>query len=683
MYFKKFLLYLTMLIVFTIPSYATFTEEWGEYQNHYNNRGFVHDNEGHWIDKGTTYSYSSGMNFQPLVVDLDNDNDRELIVFKSGSNYLQLFDSTMSLVDETVIANLTYIAGQPTIYNNGTVNHIVFRVGNSNQKEHFLVYSYNGSFNQICDLTIPVSWNERGSGIKCKGNYCYFIDAHLNNNKAIAYKINMSNMGCTIAGNFNDSSADCIYHSNFVPALDDIKNENYDSLVFYCDDNLNGNYGIWVVRTDTMDLDTSFSVDGKIDDLTNTKFSSPMIYNLDGAGHKEIITSYATLVGNHPLNTVAYKSDGSAFYDKSSSLSDDFAVLSTPLISFQGDDRVVCTVSSPTGNADSTLFCIEEDGTDYIDIVIDNVLSVNGLPIVSADLLGTSAYDELATPLNIYSLEGGMVTKLLSDNLSSANNYYLSVVDIDNDKELDIVMSNSTTSLIVKSTFENLPPILLSRNFGQNYVSPVCVGTTVTFTGAECGNEPCHYTNDVAYDTERLVGTCGNNVTMQNGTFILSTPSLSCYYGNLGNYIFDVYLQDNANPDDYTQAQEKTIIVFNGTAGLTCNIPVTPKILVGENETTISPDDAYTSEEEIHYVVDTLTGQSQFMEGLMVLVFTAIAIFAFVKHGVTNPLIFTVSIFALWITFAMLGILSWVYVMLFAFVSIMLTATTFVMGRKD
>jgi hypothetical protein len=198
------------------------------------------------------------------------------------------------------------------------------------------------------------------------------------------------------------------------------------------------------------------------------------------------------------------------------------------------------------------------------------------------------------------------------------------------------------------------------------------------------------YSNDVSTDEERLVSTCGYNSSYMYGGWDSKSPEISCYYAGTGldegesvTYIATVYIQDDINDDDFSVYREFEVVVKNGTPGVDCNLACSPEEIKGEFVTAVPDEDKITDSEDIAWVVDTLTDQEPLIEGIMVIMFSLLIVFGLAKLGVTSPFIYAMSMFMTWIVCSIVGIMPWVYTVLFGFVSVALGALAFVMARGE
>ena len=89
-----------LLILFILPLVSgSFGDEWGEYQNSPDNLGhtglLITDLSGNWNETDFVSSITDGADFQPLGLDVDNDNIVEII--GSDGNYLKIWSYDASL----------------------------------------------------------------------------------------------------------------------------------------------------------------------------------------------------------------------------------------------------------------------------------------------------------------------------------------------------------------------------------------------------------------------------------------------------------------------------------------------------------------------------------------------------------------------------------------------------------
>jgi hypothetical protein len=656
-----------LFFVLVIPCHA----DWESYQSAYNSIGRIGDEVGNWNQSVTDYtSIPEAADYQPIAVDIDPNNDG-LEIISSDNTYLQAHDSDGVLIEDH---SLSCTITTPITYSNNMLLFIC---------DDMKAYAYNlsnSSFSHIRNSTInrsslnAVNENATGKNIKCLSDdpkMCYFMNDYGN---VCEWNTDTAGISCTEAKNTTTSG-------DYKAALGTMSGKD----VFVTKSASNE---LMVFDIDSQNLYTSFDTDG-FKTLTSsgiTNNSNPIVYNWNQAGDDEIIfTRLTSDAGNTDGFFEILKSDGSDYggfftgspyrYKRVTTTGGESMSIQ-PVIALRGSTRYVC--GGGVSNVFNNLSCMAFGETySYLNSSMhtegSNPFEYN---LFTADMDG-DGNEDLITLENINNPTGSDIY-----GFPAADDYNIIGSDLKGDGDIQVLLYSDSNMRLVSSGFVNSAPILNTRNYGQNYISPVCLDTSVTFTAKECGSEPCHYTNDGSEDQERLVSDCGINSTQLNGTYDLSNPELSCYYGQTGTFNFNVYLQDEFNPTDKTEYQEKTIYVINGTAGIDCNLPVDSDTLTGKNETDVSADDEITSESEIQYVVDTVTSQSDFLKAILVLIFSIMLVFGLAKYNIRSPLIFALSVFLLWIGLAMLGLLSWIYVMIFAIVSIGLGAVFFVKGNN-
>ena len=615
-------------------------------------------------DEASSSYISDGNIFQPLTYDLNSDNVLDIIGGDSDTIKIWKVDSqtqTLVLQDEYDAGGTQDAQHSIATTDNGT--RVIMIHGN-------IIYVY--SFNASDKITIDKKYNltlHRGvvpvTGIKCTSgttpDSCYF---GTNNKTIIEY---VPNTNATDQFSVENQT-------NTELALADIDNDNYIEVMFGGDDGTDDNICCYDLNSQSKEF---------CKDLTGTsKAKHVTTYNIDGSGYSEVVVAHGT-------TTTAYLQ----VFDKSGNTEYATTIrnfgggtqtnVSLPITGTFRSDRQICVAAENAFNPSiGIISCYNaSDGAlDWYnsDEYYPKAIDCTGENIISVDI-DSDGYEDIVTPYQVWYPKRDTSTYW---NLTTSTGGMVIVADTDGDSSPEIIGQRNNYVYAIFSSYDNEAPVLNgNRTFGITpyYLNSICPGTTVTFSATECGLEPCHYYNDAEVDTERLASTCGTNTTRTNGTYSTANPTLSCYYYDLGTYVFKIYLQDSLNDDDITQFQSFVVSVVNGTPGETCNIPISTAGAVGST-TTPGVDDAYTSETEIQYVVDTLTGQSAFLEALMAIIFTVGALYGMLKMQVKTPLIYAVGIFALWIGFAMIGIMSWVYVMLFAFVMLLVTGVALAYG---
>src|SRR3989338_5659029 len=210
------LLLLLILLLFSLNVNAS----WQTYQNDLSNTGSA-NGTGYFPLRTANFSNELyGMDFQPLIDDINNDGYNEIIIF--SNDFLKIFDYELNLLEEKFIGT---ILGQPAIFN----NKIIFN-SRINDKNYFFAYQYNNS-NLQHNFNITLSNDADFGGIKCLNldgdNSCVFKDK-------LNY-IHIVNIDSKTDSSYNTS----IYNETreTVPAVGDIDNDgNYEAVWWFNED---------------------------------------------------------------------------------------------------------------------------------------------------------------------------------------------------------------------------------------------------------------------------------------------------------------------------------------------------------------------------------------------------------------------------------------------------------------
>lgn len=731
MRFKYLILVLLFLVLIPIASAS-----WMRYQNDLGNRGFEPVMVSQWNETGVLTEIAEGANFQPLIFDADGDNNTEIII--SSGNFLKVYEYDSNLLvlkDELNMGSAQDVMMTSTFDLDG--NGFIEFVGVFNSK-NITVFEFNSSNSLNIIRTNTISDYIFKTGITCLNHSgvlgCYAGAWNGTNSSVIEY--NPLTNGIAYYHVSNNDVFSTTNGARISPPAADIDRDGFQEIVFIYDKDVDTYEGIAVWDVQAASLDTSFSGDGIVDDITfstggimagvllsnvdsdETEFEScigycdetyPWYYgtirdicflscyiseylNDYGGGNTEIIISGYDIVsaGDTDSWLKSYRSDGSVMWSNKVVDVTTITYASNPVIQdVDGDgDWDICILSAmeSTGTPNRNYFACVEDNTGT---TLFSYYVTEGYPywqppatITIADMDSDGLY-EIVTG-NVYlNSDGSYVNITAFDGEYKTAHSVLS--DINKDNILDVCGMKAGNMFCARSTYENVIPFLYGE-LGQNFISPICLDTTVTFHAWELGSPSSitHYSNEENGDRERLVSTCGINITIIEGDLSQVNPTLSCFYDTIGTYAFDIYLQDEWNTADYSQSQSFNIYVINGTSGVTCNLPISEETRTGGiNVTAIPDEDLITTEADIEEAINIFTSQSDFMKGLLVLIFSLMAAFGMFKWKVSSPMIYAGTIFFLWIIFAMLGLLPWVYVFLFAVVFVGLGALFFVKGNGN
>ncbi|MBI2134603.1 alpha/beta hydrolase [Candidatus Woesearchaeota archaeon] len=416
---------------------------WEQYQGNLFNTGKA-DGIGYFGSKpiANITNNFDGMDFQPLVSDLDDNGKNEIVIF--SGNYLKIFDAKLSLIAEKFSGNLL---GQPVIYNiDGDLSKEVVFIANISDLHYFFAYQYNNSFFQEFNFSIPNGGI--GSGVKCAGigstNICVFMD-----NKQYIHIVNMSSK--------NDSSHNTSVYNDIlekIPAIGDIDDDGNLEAVFWFDKNNNNNYGIMVFDIENKSLETNFNNSGIVDDIVQ-----PYGVNSDAF----ILKGHPVLVDLNNDNKLEIAV--SIFYDDTIPLFEAFDWFTELFVYSNNGSELFrkCeerASSSPENCNDGSSLRDMWQGTNPL--VFDaNSDGMNDICFIK-DKKDPTHFKNMT--INCYNYSGG---KLLDSEITPTTDtiIYATAADINNDGVMEVITENNIYSLNGKSIFKH--------NFGSNFVIPV------------------------------------------------------------------------------------------------------------------------------------------------------------------------------------------------------------------
>src|SRR3989338_3111279 len=298
----QFCLFILILILFSLSSNAG----WQAYQNDLRNTGIA-NGTGYFPLKTTNFSNELyGMDFQPLISDINNDGYNELVIFYN--ELLKVFDYELSLIDEKFAGTLL---GQPAVFN----NNIIFNSRIDN-KDYFFAYELNGSgLNQRFNVTLSNAADF--SGIKC---------LNLNGTDSCIFKdkrnyVHIISLDSRIDNSYNTS----VYNETrqTVPAIGDIDNDGSQEAVFWHNEGVTDGYGFLVFdlgeRKVEWIVDNIFAPSGSY-----VLKGQPVLADLNNDNRLEIAGSvfYNDNIPSHNLNDdwftelFVYSHNGSKLFSK-------------------------------------------------------------------------------------------------------------------------------------------------------------------------------------------------------------------------------------------------------------------------------------------------------------------------------------------------------------------------------
>ncbi len=425
-------LFLFALILILLISNAY---SWEQFQNNELNNGKA-NGTGYFNAMAITSLNDSlnGMNFQPLISDINNDGKNEIIVF--SGNYLKILDNELSLIGEQFTGKLQ---GQPVIFNidNDNFKEIIF-ISNISNVDYFFAYEYNKTgFNQEFNFTVPNGGI--GSGIKCTGigttDICIFMD-----NAQYLHIFNLTSK--------TDSSYNTSAHTNTrerIPAIADLHNNGSLQAVFLFDENNNNQYGLMAFDLINKNFDFSFNNGGIVDDIIPSSSTSyvlkghPVLADLNNDNKLEIAISafYDDATGGEMrsdwlTHLFAYNSSGSKLFSVCEERS-------------SGN----CNDGSGTESRweGTNPFVLDSDSNGIDDICFIKDKKISG--------------DFKNMTINCYNYSG---SKILDSEIAAGTIKTATAADMNNDGILDIVTENNIYYKNGSSFF--------THNFGSNFAIP-------------------------------------------------------------------------------------------------------------------------------------------------------------------------------------------------------------------
>ena len=260
-----------LFLIFSVSANA----DWNTYENDLRNSASP-DGIGYFPLKTANFSNELyGMDFQPLVDDINKDGYNEIVIF--SNDFLKIFDYELNLIDEKFVGMLL---GQPTIFN----NKIVFN-SKINDKNYFFAYQLNNlNLQQVFNITL--SNDADFGGIKC---------LNLNGANICVFKDKINYVHIVNLTSKNDSAYLIPFNNNethqTIPAIWDLDSDGNLDAVFWIRSNDSSNYGIfafdlaaksvkWTVNTVFSAFLTSYILKGQ-----------PVLVDLNNDGKLEVAVS--------------------------------------------------------------------------------------------------------------------------------------------------------------------------------------------------------------------------------------------------------------------------------------------------------------------------------------------------------------------------------------------------------
>jgi len=670
-------LFFLFLLAFSVMG----SSDWEQYQKWDGNMGYQDTTFTGNFDTTDIYSeYAAGSNFQPIVIDWDQDGVVDIIA--PDGNFIRVFNLSSSGVI-TLQSSFNMGVAQTSIglaedfNDDGNITYIA-DFGN-------ITYSltYNGS--NIHKTINYTNSREVVTGIACdviSGGYvCYWgldngnmTEFNPQTGVATEYQINKTIDVFTLSGS-----------TRMAPTLTDIDVDGNHEIVSFCDWDDDDKYGICVINRNTMTLNTAFSSDGIIDDITSADGAGGLlVLDLDGDVTQEICIGIVENGGAADQEAAlnCYNTDGTSF--DSTIIIEDSGDAGIPLAAkvFAADTdnagrREICAIATSdeaaAGRVKLAIKCYDGSTGSFVATTNYTNTSTNAHTdwydegVVTVTDMNSDGYEDIIAGETIFFSNGTtFAITQISESIDERTNPV--PVDMNDDGKLEICGLYTNEVWCASSNFTNVPPNL-TDSFGMLWDSPICNGTKQRYSAKEYDEDAAqpagtNYFNDIDTDTERIVADCWGNTTLTNGTYSLATPTVDCWYNKTGSYIVTLYLQDDDNPTDYTQLDTFGINVITGAPGSTCN---SDDLGIGEEPiipTVTVPIPTATSK-GITSALDTITGGDTTMKLIIGLIFMLVILVG-VANVAQNILVAVMVTMVSFIIFVAIGLFPvWMLIIFF------------------
>ena len=655
--------------VLSATSQSKFAGNWITPQARYNNVGVHTTLISNWDITGT-YNTSNLIHkltgdFQTLSGNLNNDSLMDIVV-GSGS-YIQVYNfvhNQLTLISEYNLGANIKTQFDIVGYENSTASGLIVVQTDDNYID---IIALNGTTLQ---LVKKQATGGNYYGVRCidKGfqGYSHSACAYVDDKYLVWYdirKLTYTFKDMTSYGFKSNLFSNGNNYIRYTPVIDDINNDaNLDVIMVYnnystSNDNQDG---VLVFDLDANTLLWNYLMPNRC------AITSVMTYNLDGGGDTEVIVSREGGGGLHKdFRIYAFKADGSIYNTAGFGMYDVDIGTNLVIGNFIPNNEgkyQICGGAydiQTSNHYDSYIRCfdVETFNVEYTyHKTIDNYVghseyfmmptnSRNPSVLVGARM-NNDLQDSFVTSHGIFTLTQetdftGTQYWVKQYNFTYGIYDYnnidaVSLMDIDNDNNLDAVIIKSNNMYVYASKIPNHPPTIdNSYDFGGYGASygfgvPVCVNNSVTFIAKDKNYyDNGNYINDYYVDRERIVTNCGQNsdgsvnynyqTNLMNGSFDSGVPEFTCYFNQTGTYNIRLFLQDNMNTYDFSQFNTETITinVIQGESGVSCSYgsPVdTGNSKIFNSSISAS---AGLQEQEVKGLLNIMTGQNTFLKLLI------------------------------------------------------------------
>ena len=674
--------FIFIFLLFSIAASAS--SDWTQLQKYSYQAGFQDPTYYNFFlsNFSVTSATLTGTDYQPLAGDVDNDGSMEM-VYTSG-NYLEIYKvnsaGVLLLDNEIDLGAAQY--GQHWMGDTDSDGFMEIAVPTN--KTIFSI-QYNGSsFNESTLKNASVDAVE--SGISCDnfaGTYgCYIAGA---NGTVIEFSPNTG-----VASWYNITGPVSVFRSWYgkyqSPVISDYDNDGVKELVFSA---LN-----YTAPTSQPESILSVSQSGMTRDLyvpgdaligaVLSDIAGILVYNVDGSANSEICVTSLTHTTAKAVSIRCIKSNGQLYGNWSAPVAVS-AYWSNPVMADIDNDADYDICAFGRGQTTGiNLVCL-----DPLTFTVSKQFASNLAPashwsilsrITSADISG-DGNDDILAGNNIFISNS---TNFTLYNFTRSLDTDVIPIDISGDGLLDVCGMSSASSFCSYISYSNAKPTL-TKSFGRSYDNPVCNNTQLQFSAAEydeSGAVPAgkNYYNDVDTDTERIGVDCFGNGSITNGSYSLANPTAICHYVCLSSqctYYAKIYLQDSANPNDYTQAESVSILVIPGVPGSTCNEDSVP--LGEESLNATSPAvNVNPTTQGVETFLDYLTGGDDdsklfigFMLWIIIVVAVGMGIASITHSGAAVAIMCGMTGVITFIVLTALGLLPvWLLILVFLFIAV-------------
>lgn len=669
--FKLSILFFFVLVfaasAFAIDDSLRSLGQWGMAQGDSHREGLNAAVSANWENISQTISISSTLGtYQPMIADIDGDGSLEVI--NSLSNSVQVFE---------VDSNNNFYLG--SAFDIGAAQFSPYTVTKRYDSDDYLEFAYGHntkigllqydgiSITTELNATLNATYGSVLGAPVCLNISnifrCIFTTRDSANIIHLISLFRNNTLGNHLKTEYIGTYDKRIYASKF-PVYEDLHNTGHIILIFPCDDDSDGNTGVCAYDSFTNALDTSFSGDGKIDDINGLTSENPvdmklMSYYTGSGNFNLLLMCEGVFAGTQTGSFNVISSSGSVLATRTFDTSTFQITGSMAVGNFLSNTYYDACLFYNKGTTSSNIKCYSSKNlsVSYFATAAHNIL--HGLiligsgaggsqPLTIADY-GLGNYNSIFAGNKIVTLSPSLKT----NSLGSYSQLMSIPIDFNQDGTGDVCGAYLNNFVCVRTNATNNPPVLDPARLYSGYYGyypVVCLGSDTTFRAQECGGSitACNYNNDLAADQERMISNCGKNAAgypssdkltnIETGAFAGSQPEFSCQYNHTGVFHVTIYLEDGANIGDRNafNPDEIAIQVLNGTDGVTCNIN---SITTPDSQPSLSTlPPSGTAEQAVQQFANTITAGVGWVKFVFVMIIAIVCMLGTAKTlGRTAP----------------------------------------------